>query len=168
MKHITGTYINYYFHCKKQLWFAAHNICMEQESEDVKIGKILTENTYEREKHEIEIINELEKAAIKIDFIDQNKTIHEIKKSKRFDKCHEYQLLYYIYIFKNIKIKNVQGIINYPKIRKTIKIQLTKQKEQEIKKIIKDIEKIISSKLIPIIEKTKKCFKCSYNDLCNS
>lgn len=164
---IIGTYINYYFHCKKQLWLASRYINMEQESEDVKIGKLLTENAYSREKHEIEIIDEFERTAIKIDFIDKNKIIHEIKKSKKIDKSHEFQLLYYIYIFKSKKI-NTEGIINYPKIRKKINVKLTNQKEKELKKALNEIDKIINSNKVPIIKRSKVCSNCSYNQLCNS
>ncbi len=40
---ITGTLINYYFHCKTQCWLHANRINLEDNSEDVRIGKILHE-----------------------------------------------------------------------------------------------------------------------------
>ena len=46
---INGTQINYYFICKTKLWLFSHNIQLEQ-SENVKLGKILHEDSFKREK----------------------------------------------------------------------------------------------------------------------
>ena len=40
---ITGTLINYYYHCKRQCWLFFNNVNMEDNSEDVHLGKILHE-----------------------------------------------------------------------------------------------------------------------------
>jgi len=40
---ITGTIINYYFHCKRQCYLFANRINMEDNSEDVRIGRVLHE-----------------------------------------------------------------------------------------------------------------------------
>lgn len=40
---ITGTIINYYFHCKCQCYLFANRINMEDNSEDVRIGRVLHE-----------------------------------------------------------------------------------------------------------------------------
>ena len=60
---LTGTQINYYFHCRRQLWYFTHDIRMEPHSDTVFQGKLLHEASYEREKKEIEINN------IKLDFL---------------------------------------------------------------------------------------------------
>lgn len=55
---------------------------MEHTSEDVYIGKLISENTYIREKHEIHIENR--EHEISIDFFDRKrKILHEVKKSKK-------------------------------------------------------------------------------------
>ena len=40
---INGTIINYYFHCKRQCYLFANRINLEDNSEDVRIGKVLHE-----------------------------------------------------------------------------------------------------------------------------
>ena len=50
MNLINGTQINYYFICKTKLWLFSHNIQMEQESDNVSLGKQLHENSYKKEK----------------------------------------------------------------------------------------------------------------------
>lgn len=160
---ISGEQINYYFVCKTKLWLFSHHIEMEQNSDLVYFGKYLDKNTYTRNKHDFIIDNK-----IQIDFIKTNNSIelHEIKKSQMLERAHEFQLLYYIYYLKKEKgIKNIIGYLNYPTIRKTIKIELTEDKEKELKDILNDINKIIES-TIPKPKKSRICRKCAYFEFC--
>jgi CRISPR-associated exonuclease Cas4 len=98
---LTGSHINYYFICKRKLWLFAHSIQMEQESENVKVGKLISESSYQRKRHEVEIGDEIENIGAKIDFYDkQTNTIHEIKKTDSFQQAHVWQVLYYIHVLK--------------------------------------------------------------------
>ena len=138
---INGTQINYYFVCKTKLWLFSHNIQLEHESENVKLGKILHENSYKREKDYL--IDNL----INVDFIKLNDCveIHEVKKTQKMEKSYEFQLLYYMYYLKNEKdISNLKGFMDYPKNRKTKEIKLTEEKENELIKIIEDIKRKIN------------------------
>ena len=40
---VTGTIINYYFHCKRQCYLFYKRLNLEDNSEDVRIGKVLHE-----------------------------------------------------------------------------------------------------------------------------
>ena len=162
MKLINGTQINYYFICKTKLWLFSHNIQMEQESDNVKLGKTLHENSYKKE-NEVLIDN-----LINVDFIKNNNPIeiHEVKKTQSMKRSHEFQLLYYIYYLKKEKgLENIVGYLNYPANRKTIKIELTEDKEKELKDILNDINKIIES-TIPKPKKSRICRKCAYFEFC--
>lgn len=159
---VNGSQINYYFICKTKLWLFSHNIQMEQESDNVDLGKQLHESSYNREKEFL--IDNL----INVDFIKKRKDIeiHEVKKTPKMEKSHEYQLLYYMYYLKNEKsIDNLMGYIDYPKIRKKVKFELTPEKEEEIRDIIQEINEIINSE-IPKPKKLKICRKCAYFELC--
>lgn len=141
MKLINGTQINYYFICKTKLWLFSHNIQMEQESDNVKLGKTLHENSYKKE-NEVLIDN-----LINVDFIKNNNPIeiHEVKKTQSMKKSHEFQLLYYIYYLKKEKgLNNITGYLNYPENRKKIKIELTDEKEKELNDVLEDINNIIN------------------------
>lgn len=162
MKSINGTQINYYFICKTKLWLFSHNIQMEQESDNVKLGKNLHENSYKKE-NEVLIDN-----LINVDFIKNNNPIeiHEVKKTQSMKKSHEFQLLYYIYYLKNEKgLNNIVGYLNYPENRKKIKIELTDEKEKELKDVLEDINNIINSN-IPKPKKSRICRKCAYFEFC--
>lgn len=162
MKLINGTQINYYFICKTKLWLFSHNIQMEQESDNVKLGKTLHENSYKKE-NEVLIDN-----LINVDFIKNNNPIeiHEVKKTQSMKKSHEFQLLYYIYYLKKEKgLNNITGYLNYPENRKKIKIELTDEKEKELKDVLEDINIIINSN-IPKPKKSRICRKCAYFEFC--
>ena len=162
MKLINGTQINYYFFCKTKLWLFSHNIQMEQESDNVKLGKTLHENSYKKE-NEVLIDN-----LINVDFIKNNNPIeiHEVKKTQSMKKSHEFQLLYYIYYLKKEKgFINITGYLNYPENRKKIKIELTDEKEKELNDVLEDINNIINSN-IPKPKKSRICRKCAYFEFC--
>ncbi|MCX7611576.1 MAG: CRISPR-associated protein Cas4 [Ignavibacterium sp.] len=162
---ITGTHINYYFHCKRHLWFYSQNIQMEHTSNLVAIGKFISENTYEREKHELHF--EEDDFEYIIDFFDKRRNIiHEIKKTDKMEEVHKWQVKFYIYRLKNLGFQNIKGIIDYPKLRKTIQVELTQQDEKEIEKAIEEIKKIISNVKPPKVINEPFCKKCSYYELC--
>lgn len=157
----TGTQINYYFVCKKKLWLFSHNLEMEQTSDLVHVGKLVHETSYGRKFREVMIEN------IKIDFMEKGCEIHEIKKSKKIENAHVYQLLYYLYYLKKLGIAT-RGIINYPALRKTVEVELSEENEREMEGILGEIEQILSLENPPLVEKKSYCKKCSYYELCRS
>ncbi len=83
---ITGTHINYYFSCKRQLYFYTNSINMEHTSDLVYEGKLIHENTYDRRNKKYK---EIKIDGIKLDYFDlKNKVIHEIKKSPKLFDSH--------------------------------------------------------------------------------
>ncbi len=155
----TGTQINYYFICHRKLWLFSHNIGMEKESENVAIGKFLQEKSYERMEKDILIDR------ISVDFVERGGKIiiHEVKKSKKMEKAHIYQLLYYIYYLRKKGIE-AEGIINYPLSKKVQKIRL--ENEEEIEKVLEGINKIVSMEKPPATERKPYCKKCAYYEFC--
>ncbi|HHT9111251.1 MAG TPA: CRISPR-associated protein Cas4 [Candidatus Brocadiaceae bacterium] len=157
----TGTQINYFFLCKKKLWYFSHNIEMEQTSDAVYLGKLIHETSYDREKKEIDIDD-----TIKIDFIDKDGVIHEVKKSDKVEEPHIWQLKYYIWYLKQKGVAGITGKINYPKLRKTLDVFLEPGDDERIQTILKEIREIINAELPPQVERMKMCKNCSYGDIC--
>ena len=157
---ITGVQVNYYFICKTKLWLFSHFASMEHTSDTVALGKLLHQGSYKREK-------ELKLGRISLDFVKKRGiiVIHEVKKSRKLEKAHIYQLLYYLYYLKQKGIEAV-GEINYPLLRKKEKIELKDEHEREIKEILSEIASIIRMKKPPKPKKKKYCIKCSYFELC--
>jgi len=158
----TGTQIHYYLNCKRQLWYFGNHIQMEQESDSVHLGRLLHEQCYQREKKEIEIDGK-----IRIDFINKDAVVSEVKKSACAEDSHIWQLKYYLYYLKTRKkIENVAGKIHYPKLKKTMDVFLTDDDATEIERIMNKISEILQLGVPPKIEKTKICNKCAYFELC--
>jgi len=61
---IGGVKVNYYFHCKTQLWLFSHFITQEQDSDLVILGRLLEEKSFK----EIKTRNVLIDQKISIDF----------------------------------------------------------------------------------------------------
>ena len=156
---VRGTEVNYYFICHRKLWFFNHGIGMEKEDENVSVGKLIHSMSYSRMDRDILMDK------ISIDFVERNGKIiiHEVKKSKKMETAHRYQLLYYLYFLRKKGIK-AEGVINYPLLRRTEKVSL--KKEEEIEEILEKIHKIISLPYPPSPIKKSYCRRCSYFEMC--
>jgi len=158
---LTGTQINYFFICKRKLWLFSHDIQMEQNSDNVAIGKMIGEESYSRKKKEIEI-----DGRIKIDFWEKEGIIHEIKKTDKIEEAHIWQLKYYLYYLKCKGANNIRGELDYPKLKRREKVDLTENDCNFLEELFGKIEVIVNTDQPPGIVNSKICKKCSYYELC--
>jgi len=159
---IRGAQVNYYFICHTKLWLFSHFVQMESNSELVSLGKLIHERCYSRKRKEVIVDN-----TIAVDFIKKGKTLelHEVKKSRKMEKAHEFQLVYYLYYLKKKGI-TARGVIDYPKIKKRACIELTAEREGEIMRVLEEIKRIIALPTPPLPKRKRICKKCSYYELC--
>lgn len=160
-KQISGTMFYYYFVCKRKLWFFSNGIQLEEDNEDVILGKLIDENSYSKELKHILIDN-----TVNIDFIKDWKILHEVKKQKSIEEAGVWQLKYYLYFLKIRGINIEKGILDYPKLKKREEVFLSKDDEKKIKEILSEIEKITLMERPPELEKLKICKKCAYFEYC--
>lgn len=158
---ITGIMIYYYFVCQRRLWYFANQINMEQNSELVKIGKIVDEMTYAREKKQILIDN-----TINIDFIKNGAILHEVKKATSIEEAGIWQIKYYMYYLENKGIKNIKAKIDFPLLRESKEVNLDDNDRQMLDNVIRNIKEIIQMDKPTSVIDSKICNKCSYFDLC--
>ncbi len=158
---ISGVKIAYYFICRTKLWLFSHNITLEKENDNVNIGKLLHENRYKRDSKEITIDQ-----TISIDFIRKGDSIvlHEIKKTKKMEEAHHWQMLYYLFYLKSKGIV-ASGEINYPLISKRDEVVLSEKDESDIENVMSEIRKIVTGRM-PSPKKVKICPKCAYFEFC--
>ncbi len=157
--HITGVKVAYYYICHTKLWLFSHNITLERENELVEMGKLIHETSYKAHR-EVKIDD------IAIDFIRRGEIVevHEVKKSSKMEKAHRMQVIYYLYYLKERGIE-ARGVIDYPKARRRVVVELTPEDEEEIKSALKDIEIIIDGP-VPPPHKKGICKKCAYYEFC--
>lgn len=134
---------------------------MEQNSELVKIGKILDETTYTREKKQILIDN-----TINIDFIKNKAVLHEVKKTKAVEEAGIWQIKYYIYYLENKGVQDIKAKIDFPLLRETKEVILEDKDREILKNVIIHIEEIGKMDKPPEIIDSRICRKCSYFDMC--
>lgn len=160
---VNGTLVNYYIHCKRQCYLHGNRINMENNSEDVKIGKAIHKIKEEHSKNtEVAIEN------IKIDKITKEYLV-EVKKSDADIEAVRWQVLFYLKVLKDKGINKKGKIEVVEKKKGTNKIiyeELTDEKEEQLKNIISDIEKLIESENPPKVEFDNKCKKCAYYEYC--
>ncbi|WGI17903.1 CRISPR-associated protein Cas4 [Methanonatronarchaeum sp. AMET-Sl] len=158
---VTGVEVGYYFICHTKLWLFHHNIQMEREHENVKIGKQLHEERYPRVKKELNIRNKM-----KLDFIERDGEliVHEIKKSNKMEKSHFFQMYFYLDYLEKHNVE-ATGEIHYPLLNKKKSIKLDENKKTKLHKTINKIKKIVSEKF-PNPERKNICKKCAYEEFC--
>ncbi|MDW8275659.1 MAG: CRISPR-associated protein Cas4 [Candidatus Nitrosocaldus sp.] len=159
----TGTQINYYFVCKRKLWLFSHNMELESESDVVLLGRLLHEQSYRSKSKRM---REVSMERVKIDFIEKANEVHEVKRSRKMEDAHVYQLLYYLYFIKHYTGRVMRGIIDYPLLRKRVSIELSDERERELQSILDDIARIVALQKPPEEEWKRYCRACAYRELC--
>ncbi len=161
MQNVTGVMVYYNAVCKRKLWYFGNEITMEQNSENVEVGKVLDELAYAREDKHINIDN-----VINIDFISSDRKLHEVKKSKKIEAASELQMKYYLYYLYTKGVTDVTAEIDYPLLKQKTEVSLTDKDINLFTKMCEEIKEVINQKLPP--ERLKKgfCKSCAYYDLC--
>ena len=161
---ITGTIINYYFHCKRQCYLFANRINLEDNSEDVRVGRVLhaikaKDGNNTEIKYENMVLDKV-----------TSKYIEEYKKSDADTEAAKMQLLFYL---KNLKdkgiIKEGKLIYNEKNKKENNKAEIIKLDELNLKKLencMEQIKTLINQKDVPEVEKENKCKRCAYYEYC--
>lgn len=157
---VGGVDLAYYALCKRKLWLYKKGIGMEDESDRVLQGKVLHESSYPRLKEKEILID----GAFKLDAID-GEYVRETKLSSKMEQSDKMQLLFYLYQLSIRGIKK-KGLLSYTKEKKTVEVNLTKEKEKEIKQAIAEVYTIIDSPTPPKVIKLPYCKSCAYFGFC--
>lgn len=82
------------------------------------------------------------------------------------ERAHEWQLKYYMHVFEQCGVEGVSGILEYPTLRRTQRVELTDDDRDAICKMKADIMEIISRNECPGLVKKGICKACSYYEFC--
>jgi CRISPR-associated exonuclease Cas4 len=164
ISNITPTLLNYYHLCPRKCWLHAHGIHMEQESDTVYEGKLISETTYTGRSRKY---TELDLGIAKIDFYDpENKVVHEVKKSNKMEAAHEWQVKYYLWLLEQQGVEGPTAILEYPKLKKTEEVYLTEPDRAYLEETLANIEQLLEQEECPPLQKKSICKKCSFHDFC--
>ncbi len=159
---ITGTYIWYYCICRREVWLLSRGITADQEDTNVEIGRFLHEQSYAREKKEIEF------NGMKFDIVkrkDGQLVIGEIKKSSKFIESARMQLLYYLHELERNGLR-VTRMLMVPEEKLREEVKLDEGTKNQLNKVIEDIWNIVCSDKPPEAVRNHYCPNCAYAEMC--
>ena len=142
---INGTLINYYFHCKRQCYLHGNRLNLEDNSEQVKIGKAIHEERAENSTNsEIAIEN------ICLDKLTKEYLV-EVKKSDADPESAKWQLLYYLSVLKKkgiLRKGKLEFVEKNKKDKRIIYLELTDEVEKQLFDYIQEIGRAARDKNI--------------------
>ena len=151
--------MNYYFHCKRQCYLHGNRLNLEDNSEQVKIGKAIHEEKAAESKNtELAIDN------IRLDKLTRD-YLTEIKKSDADVEAARWQLLYYLKVLKTkgiIRKGRLEFVEKNKTDKKTVYVELTEDNEKQLEVYIKEIENLIQQDNGPECLNKPKWKKCAY------
>jgi CRISPR-associated exonuclease Cas4 len=160
MKFISPYIVQAFLTCPREAWLEYHSIHSDQEHEYLALGRLVHEISYQRHRKEI-FVDQL----LKID-VFRNELVAEVKRTSRHKRAARLQLAYYLYYLKHEKGLEFEGILLFPKERKTEKVELTPESEEEIEDLVKQIMPVLLADEPPPAEKIRYCKSCSFSELC--
>lgn len=159
---VNGTLMNYYFHCRRQCYLHGNRLNLEDNSEQVKIGKALHEERDKKENTEIALEN------IRLDKLS-SEYLTEVKKSDADVEAAKWQLLFYLKILKEkgvVRKGKLEFIEQGKRNKKVLYYELTDELEKELENYICSIEALLEENQIPEVLNKPQCKKCAYYEYC--
>lgn len=159
MVRIGGTLFAYWFICKRKAWYFSHGISMEHESDSVKLGKLIDNTTYSRDRKQVAVDD------IAVDFI-RGQTVHEVKRSKSMETASIWQLKYYMYVLEKHGLGELDGRLDFPTLRKGLNVKLEDGDREIIESTIKQIQEMAAHPVPPTTVRLPICKSCAWYELC--
>ena len=148
---VNGTLMNYYFHCKRQCYLFGNRLNLEDNSEEVKIGKAIHEERANSDNTEIAIEN------IRLDKLT-SEYLTEMKKSDADVEASKWQLVFYLKVLKDkgiVRKGKLEFVEKNKSSKKTMIVELDEQLEDELKKKIEEIEELLCQSSVPPVSSNK-------------
>jgi|AGTN01.2.fsa_nt_gi CRISPR-associated protein Cas4 len=159
---ISGNLVNAYYICPRKTWLYAHSVYPETNFNALAIGRLISEESYKRDKKEVEFEN------LKFDLVrasDGTVVVGEVKKSSKGIEAARKQVLFYLLKLKESGV-TARGEILVPAERRKEDVMLSPDEETCLNNDIEKIGRLISADAPPAAVKIGYCRNCAYNDFC--
>ena len=173
---MTATLLTYSLICPRKAWLHHHGLRMEQESEAVQLGRLLEERHYQRAPKALELEAELPdgtKLRGKVDWANlSGGVLHETKLGRACEEAHVWQVRFYLWLLALCGVKRSDGqaytgMLNYPKLRKTLAVELRSEHQADLKRRVVHLQAVLSQGSPPDrISKRSFCRKCAFEEMC--
>jgi CRISPR-associated exonuclease Cas4 len=156
---IGGVHIKYLHHCPRQLWLYGRGFRPEQRDDLVQLGEAVNDTSYTRR-------SPVDLGAARLDFLDGQHWVHEVKSSSRPTLADQSQVIHYCFRLRQVGVETRGGILHYPKTRRTLRVEYgTAQEAQARLDITAAIDVLTGGQSPPRLNRTA-CRGCSYLAYC--
>ncbi len=173
---ISGGIVGYYARCPRQAWLAAAGIRMEQESDDVALGKLLDETALPRLPAAVDLEVEGPDGIVlsgRIDRINfREGSLIEIKKSMSAKEAHAWQLRFYLWLLRLAGVRRpdgapFDGVLTYPLLRRTLRVGLEDAHVRRLEGMVRSIAEAAAAPAPPArAADRRRCRGCAYEEWC--
>jgi len=156
---VTGVMMQYYYVCKRELWFESRNLEIDRENATVVRGTRIDETAYSDKRENLRL------GMISLDLLDDGRVV-EIKPSSALTEPAEMQLSYYLWYLDRVADIERDGVLAHPRERSRDPVELTDDRIEKVESAIRGIHGIVSQSSPPPAEEKPFCDSCAYHDFC--
>lgn len=157
---VTGVMMQYYYACKRELWFLSRDVEIDRESPSIVRGTNVDETSYREKRHNVSI-----DGTISIDVLDSGQIV-EVKPSSALVEPARMQLSYYLWYLDRVTGVEKTGVLAHPTERERETIVLTDERAAKVEGAIRGIYEVVQRKTPPPAEEKPYCESCAYHDFC--
>ncbi|MGB9887986.1 MAG: CRISPR-associated protein Cas4 [Moorellales bacterium] len=154
--------VNYYVVCPRKLWLYAKGLRMEPTSERLALGRLLHQHAYSWRSRREAVIDGL----IRVDVIEGQDKILEVKYSQKLAEAARLQLAYYLAYLKHLGAGVLAGELRFPRQKRTEEVALTPELERRVEEVLRQVRQVELSPEAPAADFTSVCRVCAYAELC--
>ena len=161
----TAKQIAYLHLCQRKLWLFSYGLNMEQTSQAVADGVLLSKSAYPRRA---ERYRELDVLGSRIDQYDpKERLVHEVKRSSKSPAADLAQVRYYLWLLELCGVEGPSAILEYPRQRKTQLVPpLTPQERAQAAADAEQVRAVAGQEACPPLLRKPICKSCAYFDFC--
>lgn len=156
---VGGVHVKYLYHCPRQLWLFARGLRPERLSSLVELGEAVHDTTYTRQ-------SPVDLGAARIDFIDGQTWVHEVKSSSRSTEADRAQAIHYCHRLAELGVPVRGAILHYPSTRRTVTIPYGADEASRAGADIDTVLRTVALQSAPPRLARSRCRGCSYLDYC--
>ncbi|EFC81108.1 CRISPR-associated protein Cas4 [Parafrankia sp. EUN1f] len=156
---VGGVHIKYLHHCRRQLWLYLRGIRPEHLSARVRLGEAVHDTAYGR-------FRPVDLGAAKLDHLDGDLWVHEVKSSRRPTAADEAQALHYCHRLADVGVDVRGAILHYRPTRRTVRLPFDDACRDRAAADVAAVLAVAAETTTPQRLDRPACTGCSFLDYC--
>lgn len=156
---VGGVHVKYLHHCRRQLWLFSRGVRPEHLSSLVQLGEAVHDTSYTRRAP-------VDLGAARLDYMDGQAWVHEVKSSRRPTEADEAQAMHYCYLLHQVGVPAQGAVLHYPATRRTQRIAYDADRATAAAHGVTEVLQVIHQDTPPDRIPRSRCRGCSFYDYC--